>query len=94
MSSMNADKIAAAIAKLQSAHWHIINRTVNEGLVDGLVRDAVSIISIATLSNHRPLPCNENAERSCRETFNWDDGVPYCDKCGLFRASHHKPTIR
>jgi hypothetical protein len=36
--------------------------------------------------------CNEipivaERERFCQEPFHWDDGVPYCNTCGLFRAT-------
>lgn len=26
-------------------------------------------------------------EAACGEPYTWDDGVPYCDTCGLFRGS-------
>lgn len=33
------------------------------------------------------IPINVDLERQCQEPYHWDDGVPYCDTCGLFRAS-------
>lgn len=33
------------------------------------------------------LPIVAAREAACREPYHWDDGVPYCDKCGLFRSS-------
>lgn len=41
---MEAKALTDAIAKLQSARWHIVHNTVNEGLVDGLVHDAVNLL--------------------------------------------------
>jgi hypothetical protein len=32
-------------------------------------------------------PCNDRTEPSCRASWHWDDGVPYCDECGYFRNS-------
>lgn len=31
------------------------------------------------------IPIVAEREASCREPWHWDDGVPYCDTCGLFR---------
>lgn len=42
----------------------------------------------------RPNPCKPDRERSCAEPFTWNDGVPYCDKCGLYRSSIHHPPER
>lgn len=41
-------------------------------------------------------PChfNATAEAACLESFHVDDGVPYCDTCGLFRASRHNLSVR
>lgn len=33
------------------------------------------------------LPIVAERERQCTEPFHWDDGVPYCNTCGLFRAT-------
>lgn len=37
------------------------------------------------------LPIDPERERRCQEPYHWDDGVPYCDTCGLFRASVRRP---
>lgn len=29
------------------------------------------------------------AERTCQQPHHWDDGVPYCDTCGLYRHTIH-----
>ena len=31
--------------------------------------------------------CNSEAEKRCTQPFHWDDGVPYCNTCGFFRAT-------
>lgn len=28
-------------------------------------------------------------EKSCQEPWHMDDGVPYCDKCGIYRNAIH-----
>ena len=33
------------------------------------------------------IPVNASLEANCREPWHWDEGVPYCDTCGLFRDS-------
>lgn len=33
------------------------------------------------------IPIDEQREANCQEPYHFDDGVPYCDTCGLFRAS-------
>lgn len=35
--------------------------------------------------------CSAPDEASCAEPFNWDDNVPYCDTCGVFRQSKVRP---
>lgn len=34
-------------------------------------------------------PCDRWNEKRCTEPYTWDDGVPYCDSCGLYRWSVH-----
>ena len=31
------------------------------------------------------VPIVAEREANCREPWHWDDGVPYCDTCGMFR---------
>jgi hypothetical protein len=33
------------------------------------------------------IPIDPARERDCRAPWYWDDGVPYCEICGLFRAT-------
>ena len=33
------------------------------------------------------ITCSWEAEKNCRSEYHWEDGVPYCDECGLFRQS-------
>ena len=33
------------------------------------------------------LACLPETERNCPQPWHWDDGVPYCDVCGVFRQS-------
>ena len=35
-------------------------------------------------------PFDSSLEASCTQPFNIDDGVPYCDVCGMYRSSKHK----
>jgi len=35
------------------------------------------------------LPIVAGREEACTEPFHWDDGVPYCDTCGLYRSNKH-----
>jgi hypothetical protein len=35
------------------------------------------------------IPIDPSKEQQCTEPFHWDDGVPYCDICGYYRASKH-----
>lgn len=37
------------------------------------------------------IPIVAEREKNCREPYHWEDGVPYCDTCGLFRASVGRP---
>lgn len=34
--------------------------------------------------------CSWDGERNCPAEWHWDDGVPYCDRCGLYRQSIHR----
>lgn len=36
------------------------------------------------------VPIDPEREAACAEPFHWDDGVPYCDTCGLYRNSKHR----
>lgn len=31
------------------------------------------------------IQCNGETERSCTQPWHMDDGVPYCDTCGMYR---------
>lgn len=33
------------------------------------------------------IPIVEEREKGCHEPWHWDDGIPYCDVCGMFRAT-------
>lgn len=33
------------------------------------------------------IPVDWRREAECRQGYHWDDGVPYCDTCGLYRGS-------
>ena len=33
------------------------------------------------------IPVDWKREAECRQGYHWDDGVPYCDTCGLYRDS-------
>ena len=37
------------------------------------------------IPNCAAVPVVAEREANCREPWHWDDGVPYCDTCGLFR---------
>src|SRR5581483_4011630 len=32
-------------------------------------------------------------EARCQEPYHWDDGIPYCDTCGMFRWSHNRSRL-
>lgn len=36
------------------------------------------------------VPIDPECEAACAEPFHWDDGVPYCNTCGLYRNSKHR----
>jgi hypothetical protein len=38
-----------------------------------------------TTPNCAALPIVAEREQRCREPYHWDDGVPYCDTCGMYR---------
>jgi hypothetical protein len=38
-----------------------------------------------TTPNCAEIPIVAEREKQCREPYHWDDGVPYCDTCGLYR---------
>lgn len=45
----------------------------------------------APAATSKPGTCVDGEPNTCTQPFNWDDGVPYCDTCGLYRQSvHHK----
>lgn len=39
------------------------------------------------------IPIDPERERNCREPYTWDDGVPYCDTCGLYRSTRHAERV-
>lgn len=36
------------------------------------------------------IPVDPGREAKCCEPYHWDDGVPYCDTCGLYRNTIHR----
>ncbi|HET8636737.1 MAG TPA: hypothetical protein VFL96_07800 [Acidobacteriaceae bacterium] len=40
------------------------------------------------------IPIEPEREKNCTEPYHWDDGVPYCDTCGLYRNTIHRQEAR
>jgi hypothetical protein len=40
---------------------------------------------VTTIRSCAEIPIVAEREAQCREPWHWDDGVPYCDSCGLYR---------
>lgn len=73
---MEAKALTDAIAKLQSAHWHMVHNTVNGGLVDGLVHDAVNLLEPRMHSERLAAAHDAQMERlkACEHIADGDDG--------------------
>ncbi len=46
------------------------------------LQSALNLAFYATTDGHH---CADS--ETCTLPFSWDDGVPYCDRCGTFRAN-------
>lgn len=38
-------------------------------------------------------PVVPEREAECRQPYTWDEGVPYCDRCGLYRNTVHREAL-
>lgn len=91
--SSTMDRAADEIRRLRAVLEHIIMLDPTAPIGDPpdphfFIRQAQQIAQRA-LGRVRPTRKCSNDE-ICTEPFSWDDGVPYCDTCGMYRSNENR----
>lgn len=78
------ERLRAALSVAQTYLPHVRPEAPVEGLMAAqrLIAEALEQ-SVSTPS--LPGKCVDGEPSTCAQPYNWDDGVPYCDTCGLYR---------
>lgn len=84
-----ADRIDLLSSEVRAIHAAVI-QTVG-GVVDGHPTQSINYLQRLRQLVDRERCAGISKDcislgESCSEPFNWDDGVPYCDFCGMFRS--------